>query len=319
MKNYLVTGGAGFIGYWLTKKLSENPTNKIWVVDNLIKTTDKNTFEILCTRKNIIYLNIDLSLDNLDDKLPKLKFDVIYHLAALNGTQNFYNMPFDVIFNSTLSTLNLLKWCELNKPGRFVFSSTSETYAGGISIGVTEIPTEENVPLIIEDITNPRWSYASSKLNGESAVISAQLQYDIDFTIIRYHNIYGPRMGVNHIIPDYLNRAKEGIYELYGGENTRSFLYIDDAINDTINLSVNNKSKNEIVNIGSPDEMTMIDMAIKINSLLNVKEKLVIFEAPAGSVNRRVPSLVKNFEILGERERVSLDIGLSKTIEYYAF
>jgi nucleoside-diphosphate-sugar epimerase len=112
MNYYLVTGGAGFIGYWLTKKLSENPTNEVWVVDNNIKTTDTQSFENLITYTNVKFLKIDLSIDNLDEKLPKINFDIIYHLAAFNGTKNFYNRPFEVIFHSTLSTLNLLKWCE---------------------------------------------------------------------------------------------------------------------------------------------------------------------------------------------------------------
>ena len=318
MNNYLVTGGAGFIGYWLTKKLAENPNNQIWVVDNLIKTTDNISFEKLITSRNVNFLNIDLSIDNLNEKLPKINFDIIYHLAAFNGTQNFYNRPFEVIFHSTLSTLNLLKWCEFNIPGRFVFSSTSEAYAGGVSLGITNIPTEEKIPLIVEDITNPRWSYASAKLNGESAVISANEQYNINFTIIRYHNIYGPRMGVNHIIPDYLNRVKNGIFELYGSMNTRSFLFIDDAVTDTIDLACNEKSKNQIVNIGSSDEITMKDLALEINNLLKIKEEITLFEAPVGSVNRRLPCLNKNNSILGIRERVNLENGLLKTIEYYA-
>jgi nucleoside-diphosphate-sugar epimerase len=318
MNKYLITGGAGFIGFWLVKKLSENTLNEIWVIDNLIKTTEKNSFENLCNQKNIHFLKIDLSTDNLDKKIPKINFDVIFHLAAYNGTQNFYNKPFDVIFHSTLSTLNLLKWCELNKPGRFVFSSTSEAYASGVSLGITEIPTIEDVPLIVEDITNPRWSYASAKLNGESAVISAKKQYNIDFTIIRYHNVFGPRMGENHIIPDYLNRVKNGIFELYGGKNTRSFIYIDDAVNDTINLALSVNSLNNIVNIGSPNEITMEELAIKINNLLGKNEKIVIFDAPSGSVNRRLPSLEKINNILGVRDRTSLDAGLLKTIEYYA-
>jgi UDP-glucose 4-epimerase len=318
MKSYLVTGGAGFIGYWVTTKLAEDPNNQVWVVDNFIKTTDKVTFDNLCIRSNVNFLQIDLSIDNLSEKLPQIKFDIIFHLAAFNGTQNFYNRPFDVIYHSTLSTLNLLKWCELNKPGRFIFSSTSEAYAGGVNLGITEIPTPEDVSLLIEDIKNPRWSYASAKLNGESAVISAHMQHNIDFTIIRYHNIYGPRMGINHIIPDYLNRVKNGVCELYGGENTRSFLYIDDAVSDTINLAINSKSKNDIVNIGSSEELTMKDLAIRINKLLNIKSDLVIFDAPSGSVNRRLPSLDKNFKILGERDRVSLEDGLLKTIDFYA-
>lgn len=318
MKHYLVTGGAGFIGYWLTTKLAEDSNHQIWVVDNFIKNTDKVSFDNLCRSTNVTFLQIDLSYENLSEKLPKIKFDIIFHLAAFNGTQNFYNRPFDVIYHSTLSTLNLLKWCELNKPGRFIFSSTSEAYAGGVNLGITDIPTPENVSLLIEDINNPRWSYASAKLNGESAVISAHKQHGIDFTIIRYHNIYGPRMGINHIIPDYLNRVKNGVFELYGAENTRSFLYIDDAVSDTINLAINSKSKNEIVNIGSSEELTMKELAIRINQLLNINSKLVVYDAPTGSVNRRLPSLNKNLEILGKRDRVSLEDGLLKTIEFYA-
>jgi nucleoside-diphosphate-sugar epimerase len=202
-------------------------------------------------------------------------------------------------------------------PKRFTFASTSETYAAGVTLGITKIPSDEKVPLIIDDIENPRWSYACSKINGESAVISASIQNNLKFTIVRYHNIYGPRMGVNHIIPDYINRAKLRKYELYGGNNKRSFLYIEDAIDDTIKISKSDLSINEIINIGSSDEYSMIEVAENINKILNIESKIKVFESPDGSVLKRVPDLSKINKILGIRERITFLDGLKKTIEYY--
>ena len=315
--SFIVTGAAGFIGWHLVKTLSSNKNYIIYAVDNLLKNTDNSSFyDLVRDNENVVHLNVDLT--NLNDTLKLPAVDYLYHFAAINGTQNFYNYPFDVVFNSTCSTLNILKYCFNSPPLRFIFAGTSESYAGCEKYKILQIPTPESTPLVIDDIKNVRWSYASSKINGESAVVSASEQFKFDYTIIRFHNIYGPRMGVNHVIPDYLQRISKGNSSLYGYQNTRSFLYIDDAVNDVIGVTFSDNFKNEIVNIGSSQEISMEHLAHTINELLDFKGELIKHDAPLGSVKRRVPLLNFVDSVLGNnRKRTSLNEGLTRTISYY--
>lgn len=318
MKTIIITGSAGFIGYSLLKELSDLESNKIYAIDNLIKNTDNVSYNKLCkSRSNIIQIDNDLNKIDFQKVISEKKIDIVYHLAAFNGTQNFYNRAFDVIANTGLSTVRLLDYLKNITVGRFVFAGTSESYAGGVNMKITPVPTPEDAPLVIDNILNERWSYAASKIYGESAVISANKQHGIPFTIIRYHNVYGERMGVNHVIPDYLERAKRGVYELYGFDDTRSFLYISDAIKDTIEVASSEYFQNRIVNIGSDQEIKILELAKKINRILNINNEIILNPSPKGSVKRRIPDLKFINSKLGERKRISLESGLTKTIDYY--
>lgn len=318
MKTILITGAAGFIGYSLLKELSSEKSNRIYAIDNLLKDTDNKSFFKLCeSQSNIIRIDNDLSSLDLDISIPEKEIDLVFHLAAFNGTQNFYNRAFDVIINTGLSTVRLLEFLRNKSVGRFVFAGTSESYAGGVNLNITPVPTDENTPLVIDNILNERWSYAASKIYGESAVVSANKQYGIPFTIIRYHNVYGERMGVNHVIPDYLERTRKNLFELYGHDDTRSFLYISDAVADTISVANSKAFVNKIVNIGSNEEIKILELAKTINEILKTDKEIKLYSSPKGSVKRRMPDLTFIDSKLGKRERVSLKTGLSKTIEYY--
>lgn len=308
----LITGAHGFIGFQLAKILQ--PNSKIIFLVDIVPAHE---LDLECKdflkNPNVKYIEADLSREAECNLLPDV--DIVYHLAALNGTQNFYEKPFDVLKNSSIPTLYLLE--RFRSAGKFVYAGSSESYAGGVNMGAVEVPTGENVPHIIEDIANPRWSYACAKTFGEVACMNAYSQFGTKVLIVRFHNVYGPRMGKNHVIPDFIKRALKNSYVLFGAFNTRSFIYSEDAAYDLIDLTKKSTFPN-VFNIGGGIEVSMLEIAKIILELLGKSDcKIDIKSAPKGSVLRRLPDLQRIDQLLGERPRVNLTEGLKKTVEWY--
>lgn len=317
MTRFLVTGAAGFIGYHLASALSKRPGAEVIVVDNFIRGECDTHYLSLCEQPNVHRLDLDLAASDCVKDLPD-NVDVVLHLAALNGTDNFYERPFEVVRSCSLSTLHLLeRYCSTALAGRFVFASTSEAYAACVSRFGWPVPTNEDVPLVIDDVFNPRWSYAASKILGEVAVINACRSARVPFTIIRYHNTYGPRMGDKHVVPDFLERIQRGQFLLYGATDTRAFIYIEDAVRATILVSLHPDAKGDVINIGSEKEITIRDLANTLMNLSGIKGELVIKPSPVGSVPRRAPDISKLKRKFGYSEKWSLEAGLTETIKYY--
>ena len=234
--------------------------------------------------------------------------DTIIHLAAFNSTKNFYSTPFSVIDSIVTPTMNLLK---RYPTAHFVYASSSEGYASTVNQGWASIPTPEAVALTIEDIQNPRWCYASGKIAMESAVISNSIENNSTYTIIRFHNIYGPGQ-LNHFIPEFVDRLKQGDSVLYGHSDTRSFCFIDDAC-ELIKRVYN--TENEIINIGSDVETTILDVAHQIMELMNIDyTTLRLEDGQVGSTPRRVPDITKLRGLVPNFEYVSLKDGLEKCL-----
>lgn len=313
----LVTGSAGFLGYHLADALSRDGQHEIVCVDNAIRGEFDSHYEALTKRGNVAHHTLDLNDWVRVQTLPD-DIDVIYHLAALNGTQNFYERPFEVLRCCTLPTLNLLqKYGPLNHLKRFVYAGTSESYASTVTRFGWPVPTAEDVPLGIDDVFNPRWSYAMGKMHGEIATINGCRQYGMDFTIIRYHNAYGPRMGDKHVVPDFYIRAKDGVLALYGHEDTRSFIYVDDAIRATILAGEAVGTKGEVVNIGGDHEITIRELGEKMKSAADLTGEIALHPSPKGSVKRRCPDVSKLKSLTGFTEEWTLEDGLRETARFY--
>ena len=198
----LITGASGFIGFHLATYLSSNKKNKIILVDNYYRgKKDSNFKELLLNKKNINFINLDLSKENAFLKLPK-NINLMFHLAAINGTKNFYQIPYAVLINNTKININILNYLKLNNKTKTIFASSSEVYASTTNLIKNTIPSKEKIPISIDDISNPRYSYAISKIFGEAGFFALQKKYPIKFNIVRFHNIYGPRMGFDHVIPE---------------------------------------------------------------------------------------------------------------------
>ena len=321
MKKILVTGGAGFIGYHLADYLSTFPY-EITIIDNLSRGKMDEEFQALISKGNVIYINADLTLKDyyglLDDR-----YDYIYHLAAINGTKYFYEKPQEVLRVNILSLMNLLEWIDKDKCGKFVFTSSSEAYAGTIqsfSDCRSFIPTEEDIPLAIDDVFNPRYSYGGSKLIGELLTINYCRTKAVPFSIVRYHNIYGPRMGFEHVIPEFCKRIydKETPFDIFGEDETRAFCYVQDGVRATKLTMETPECNGGIFHIGnSLEEIRIEDMAKKLFKIAGCQVPLRINPAPQGCVSRRCPNTSKLNMLTGYMPEINLEKGLRLTYDWY--
>jgi nucleoside-diphosphate-sugar epimerase len=320
----LITGGAGFIGFHLAKHLA-NQEYDVTILDNFERGKDDKEFQELLQKDNVHFIKVDLLKSEELDKIGENgeRFDYVYHLAAINGTENFYNIPDKVLKVGILGTINVLDWFAKQNYGKLLFTSTSETYAGGLKLMRERfpIPTHEDVSLVVEDPSNVRWSYAGSKILSEVAIHSWAKAHGTDnFVIVRPHNIYGPRMGFEHVVPQFIERIVKGEkpFKIFGGgEGTRTFCYIEDGVKAFQKIMESENTKGKTINVGRDDEETkIIDMARELFKVANVENEFETVPAPAGDVKRRCPNVDK-LKSLGFVPEVSLSDGLKKTFEWY--
>lgn len=302
----LVTGGSGFIGSHIVKELVK--TNEIIVFDNGFRNDFNNIDEI---KNEIQIVKGDISKKEDWKKIPK-DVDLAFHLGAINGTKYFYEIPEKVIEVNVLGTLNFLKWLENSNVKRFFFSSSSEVY------GFPKIfPTPEDEPFMIPDPKNPRFSYSSSKIMGEIMIINFAKKLGIDYTIGRFHNVYGPKMGFEHVIPELIKKCNMNneIIVQGDGNESRCFCYITDAINAMILCTKHVDGRNDIFNIGNPKE-TKIKELLKIIEKIHKKPIVPIFKPfENAGTKRRVPELSK-LKKLGYKPKISLEEGVEKTYNW---
>jgi nucleoside-diphosphate-sugar epimerase len=314
-KRILITGASGFVGFHLASKLSKLNSVSLLLVDNLIRGENDQEFSELCGNDNVSYLFGDLKDPSFVANLPHV--DTVFHLAALNGTQNFYSRPWEVFDNSIRPTILLLEKYGKSGDVEFIYTGTSESYADAVSAGISPIPTPETTPVMFSHLENPRWSYGFAKTAGEVAIHAMSRQYGLKFQILRLHNLYGPRMGYEHVIPDLIRKQLAGSGEILGSEQSRSFMYISDAIEAIVGLSLSNSAFFQTINVGSPDEIKILDLAKKIAGLLSFRGRFVDLGAPPGSVERRIPDLTKISSLITPGDLTTIDIGLEKTIAYF--
>jgi len=319
IKKILITGGAGFIGYFISKLLVDNKENEIHIVDNLSKGKKDEMFLKLIEEPNVFFNQLNLTELDSYSKMDS-DYDQIYHLAAIVGVKKVTENPVLTIKVNTLSTIYLLEFIKeyLKKP-KILFASSCENYAGTLKHYNIDIPTPENIALCIEDINNPRWSYACSKILGEIACLHYARKYNFNTMIIRYHNIYGPRMGTQHVIPEFILRLKKEPkkFEMFGGYQYRSFCYIEDAVKMTINLMNNQNTNNKIVNVGNDNFIKISSIAKKLFQFMGISPKIIEKGAPDGSVEKRQPDLTLIKKLGHFVSKVPFEEGLEKTYRWY--
>src|SRR3989344_5191072 len=321
-KRELITGGGGFVGYHLARHLVDNSYN-VTILDNFTRSKADEELDKLLDEPNITFLKGDVTKPETFNSLDN-EFDYIYHFAAINGTENFYKIPDKVLKIGVLGIINILDWFIKQDKGKLMFASSSETYAGTLKLigNAFPIPTPEGVPLVIDDPSNVRWSYGAGKIVGEVAVHSYAKAYSIkNFVIIRYHNIYGSRMGFDHVLPQFIGRIvkKEDPFKILGGQETRTFCHVDDAVRATRLVMESEKTNGQTVHIGRTDgEIKIIDLAKQLFQAADVNPhpQIEILPAPAGSVLRRCPDTTK-LQSLGFTPKVSLHEGLKQMYDWY--
>lgn len=287
----LITGASGFIGQALAASFSRY--DGVVMVDARAPTLDHGHRHITCDLRDPIAVSA----------LPDA--DTVYHFCAHNNTSQFYTMPLTVADNSLTPTINLLR--RYANTARFIYSSSSELYAGAVNRGLAPMPTPEMDMAIIDGIGNPRWSYAGSKIMGEILVHAAHVEHGMPYLMLRYHNVYGPGQ-VGHFIPEYAERLRRGDDSLPGADQTRAFLYIDDAIRLTRILV--DRAGNETINVGCPVETSIDHAALLIRRILGIGREPTRLPAPEGSVARRVADVSRMMDIVGGFAFTDLDAGL---------
>lgn len=322
MSKILITGGTGFIGYHLAKQLSKKD-NKIVLVDNFFRSEEDEDLIELLKKPNIKLIEADLTLPESWDKIGS-DYDCVYHLVGINGTKLFYEIPHEVLRIGITTTLNVLDWFRTknNKPeAKILYTSSNEAYAGTLeAFDKLPIPTPENVPLVIADPYNPRWSYAGQKLIGELLFIHYSKAYNLRMSIVRPHNFYGPREGYLHVIPEIIERINKKIdpFPIFGADDTRSFCYIDDAIMAIQKVMESKKTDGGTYHIGTHEETVIKDLIEMMFSIMKWHpKKLDIKNSPEGSVKRRLADVSKIKKEIGWEAKIPLQKGLEKIIKWY--
>ncbi len=314
MSKVLVTGAAGFVGLQVSRRLLEEG-HTVHLIDNLQRGVQDSEFTEVLAHDSAHFFELDLTNPTALNELDR-DFDQIYHFAAMLGVERVLKAPYDVLTMNASSMQNILAWARgLDGLKRFVFSSTSEIYAGTRSHYSIQVPTPETVNITLESVEKPRTSYALSKAYGEALLHASGLP----LTIVRFHNVYGPRMGFDHVIPQITGKIVDNPeVNVPSTDHTRAFCYIDDAVTQTIAVANSEKTIGETLNVGnSNEEIRIEDLVRKIGNALKVEVTIHPEAATEGSPDRRCPDTSKMTELTGIKAQIGLGEGLERTCAWY--
>jgi UDP-glucose 4-epimerase len=302
---YLITGGAGNIGSALASRLAQEKCNNIIVVDNL--STGK--IEKFPEKENITF--IKANTNNYNDIVPifgRYNFDFVFHYAAVVGVKRTLKNPM-MVLEDIEGIKNILLLSKNTGVKRVFYSSSSEVYGEPF-----EIPqNEKTTPL------NSRLPYAIVKNIGEAFFKSYQEEYGLDYTVFRFFNTYGVNQSDDFVVPIFIKLAlKNDPIHIYGdGLQTRSFCYVDDNVDACINAINAPSCLNDVINIGSDKEQTILSLAQEIIKITNSKSKIKFLPPlDEGDMMRRCPDTSKMKKILN-RDLISLEEGIKKLVNHY--
>ncbi len=315
MKRILVTGGSGFIGSALVKALVRDG-NHVRVLDNNSRGAARRLRDV---EKDIEFVEGDIR-DAQTVAGAVRGCDEVHHLAFVNGTRFFYTAPELVLEVGVKGIVNVLDACRRADVSTIILASSSEVYQTP-----PKIPTDETVPLSVPDPHNPRLSYGVGKIVSEVMVINYGRKFFDRVLVFRPHNVYGPDMGWDHVIPQFALRIRKAAaatpsgplpFPIEGdGQQTRSFCYIDDLVRGIMLM----REKGEhlgIYHIGTAEEVTIADLARRVAAYAGREINFRFMPAPTGSAERRCPDIGK-MRKLGYAPQVSLAQGLPPTLDWY--
>lgn len=305
MRKILITGGAGFIGSTLADELIKDPENYIVIVDNLLTGNKLKLPSSSFTNWKFIEADINNRNETISI-MTSYQFDYIFHYAAMVGVQRTLHDPIGVL-NDIDGFKNILETAKNTGVKHIYFSSSSEVYGEPV-----EFPqNEKTTPL------NSRLPYAIVKNVGEAFLRSYQQKFGLQYTIFRFFNTYGPKQSKNFVISKFIYAAQHNEdITIYGdGKQTRTFCYIDDNINTTLEIFYNKQCINNVVNIGTNKEIQIIDLAYQIIKLTRSKSKIIYLPPlKEGDMSRRLPDIDKMKKIINKK-LIPLTEGLKKILE----
>ena len=313
-RKILVTGGTGFIGSAVVRALLSAGA-RVRVLDNDSRGSKRRLADLGS--------NLDLFIGDIREPTVVQKaaegVESILHLAAVNGTEFFYSKPELVLEVAVKGMMNVLDACVKCSVPELFTASSSEVYQTP-----PIIPTDETAPLCVPDPLNPRYSYGGGKIISELLTLNYGRKLVPRVVVFRPHNVYGPDMGREHVIPQFVLRMKElkahstspVPFPIQGtGKETRAFLYVDDFVAGLLKLMEHGEHLN-VYHIGSMSETAIDELALAVARQLGIKIALVPGALAAGSTLRRCPD-TRKLNALGFVPKVGLEEGLARTIPSY--
>jgi len=303
--NTLVTGGAGFIGRWVVKKLLEDG-HKVWVLDDLSNGRRENIEELQNSKNFKEFIQGDIKDKKLLKTLFKKKFDICFHLAASINVQDSIDDPQTTFNNDVIGTFNVLEECRKCRI-KIIFMSTCMVYdKANDKNGITELH-----PI------KPASPYAGSKISGENMVLSYWFAYQLPVVVIRPFNTYGPFQktgGEGGVVAIFIKKNLDGqALNIFGdGNQTRDFLYVEDCANFVVESGYNDKAIGEIINAGSGKDITINDLA---QLIANSKKKIkhIPHIHPQSEIQKLLCNNSKAKKLLGWKPKITLEEGLNRT------
>ena len=312
-RRILVSGGTGFIGSALVKALV-HCGEAVRVFDDNSRGAARRLREVA---HDIELIKGDIREAAAVDAAMR-GIEEVHHLAFVNGTATFYSAPERVLDVGVKGIVNVIDCCRRRGIGHLVLASSSEVYQSP-----PRVPTDESAPLVIPDPFNPRLSYAAGKIISEMMVINHGRKHFERVLIFRPHNVYGPDMGLDHVIPQFAMQLKQTAsaggaagFPIQGsGEETRSFCHVDDLVAGVMVMRERGEHLG-IYHIGTAEEVTIADLARRMAAIAGREIVIEPSAVLAGSTPRRCPDISK-LRALGYEPRVLLDEGLPPTIKWY--
>lgn len=308
-RRILITGGAGFIGSRLAEKLISNPDNYVVLVDDLSTGDMKKLPKLPKDNWHFVKCNVNNYRDIAEVMLSN-HFEFVFHYAAFVGVKQTQANPIKVL-KDLYGIEYIFDLCKNSGVQRVFFASSSEVYGEPVNLP----QNEETTPL------NSRIPYAVVKNVGEAYLKSYKKEYDLDYTCFRFFNTYGPKQSVDFVMSKFIALAlKNEPIPIYGdGLQTRTFCFIDDNIEATTRAFYNNEYVNDVVNIGSDYEITILDLAKLIIRLTGSSSPIEYRPPlPEGDMKRRFPDITKMRDLL-QRDLVSMEIGIRKILADTSF